>query len=73
MREPPAEKPEGSPLDAALARAKGRGAAKAADILKSADMLTARDFGPLIGASHETVTTKQKRHVVLGLEGATRG
>ncbi len=61
------------PLDAALARAKARGATKVSDILKGADMLTARDFGPLIGASHETVNAKRKRHEVLGLEGATRG
>ena len=68
-----AVKPAVSPLDAAVARAKARGATKVADILKGADMLTARDFGPLIGASHETINTKRKRHEVLGLEGATRG
>jgi Protein of unknown function (DUF2384) len=61
------------PLNGAFARAKARGASKAADILKGPDMLTARDFGPLIGASHETVNTKRKRHELLGLEGATRG
>ena len=61
------------PLNAALVRAKARGANKVADILKRADMLTARDFGALIGASHETVNAKRKRHEVLGLEGATRG
>jgi hypothetical protein len=75
--EPLAEAPAGRPaedgLGAALVRAKARGAAKAAEILKGADMLTARDFGPLIGASHETVNAKRKRHEVLGLEGATRG
>lgn len=68
-----AETPAGSPLGAAIARAKGRGATKVAEILKGKDMLTAREFGPLIGASHETVNTKRKRHEVLGLEGATRG
>lgn len=73
VREAPAEKLAGSPLDAAIARAKGRGAIKVAEILKGADMLTARDFGPLIGASHETVNTKRKDHKVLGLQGATRG
>ncbi|MHB8286060.1 MAG: hypothetical protein ACYDD1_15480 [Caulobacteraceae bacterium] len=73
VREAPAEQPAGDPLDAALARAKGRGVAKVADVLKGADMLTARDFGPLISASHETVNAKRKRHEVLGLEGATRG
>ena len=61
------------PLGGALARAKARGADKVADILKRADMLTAREFGSLIGASHETVNAKRKRHEVLGLEGATRG
>ena len=73
MAEAPAETPAEDSLDAAVARAKARGATKAAEILKGPDMLTARDFGPLIGASHETVNTKRKRHEVLGLEGATRG
>jgi hypothetical protein len=66
-------KPPDETLAAAIARAKVRGATKAAEILKGADMLTARDFGPLIGASHETVNAKRKRHEILGLEGATRG
>ena len=61
------------PLDAALGRARARGASKVAAILNSADMLTARDFGPLIGASHETINVKRRRHELLGLEGATRG
>lgn len=69
----PVEKAAGGPLEGALARAKARGATKVADILKGADMLTARAFGPLIGASHETVNAKRKRHEVLGLQGATRG
>lgn len=73
MAETPAETPAEDALGAALVRAKARGAAKVAEILKSADMLTARDFGPLIGASHETVNAKRKRYEVLGLEGATRG
>lgn len=73
VAEVPAEKPAGSALDAAIARAKARGATKVTDILKGADMLTARAFGPLIGASHETVNAKRKRHELLGLEGATRG
>ena len=68
-----AETHSADPLASALARAKARGATKAFDILKTADMLTARDFGPLIGASHETVNTKRKRHEILGLAGATRG
>jgi hypothetical protein len=72
--EPVAEKPAGDDfLDLALATAKARGQASVTNILTGADMLTARDFGPLIGASHETVSTKRKRHEVLGLQGATRG
>jgi len=74
VREAPAEKPAAdSSLDAAIARAKGRGATKIADILKGADMLTAHDFGELIGTTHTTVNAKRKLHEVLGLEGATRG
>lgn len=65
--------PTASPLDAAMARAKSRGAAKIADILKGEDMLTAEAFGELIGASHTTVNAKRTRHEVLGLAGATRG
>ncbi len=60
-------------LDAALLAAKARGQSKIADILKRDEMLTAREFGQLIGASHETVNVKRKRFEVLGLEGATRG
>jgi hypothetical protein len=71
--EVPTDRPEAIALDGALSRAIKRGAIKIADILKGDDMLTARDFGPLIGASHETVNLKRKRHEVLGLEGATRG
>lgn len=63
----------GDPLDAALASARARGQKKVAEILKGQDMLTARAFGPLIGASHETVNAKRKRFELLGLEGATRG
>jgi hypothetical protein len=59
-------------LDAALAAARERGQAKVADILKGDDMLTASDFGTLIGASHETVNVKRGRGEVLGLQGATR-
>jgi hypothetical protein len=69
----PAETPADDPLGAAIARAKVRGATKVTEILRGADMLTARDFGQLIGASHETVNAKRKRQEVLGLEGATRG
>lgn len=61
------------PLDVALAAARARGQAKITDILNGPDMMTAREFGVLIGASHETVNAKRKRFEVLGLEGATRG
>jgi O-acetyl-ADP-ribose deacetylase (regulator of RNase III) len=59
-------------LDAALAAARERGQVKVAEILKGEDMLTASDFGSLIGASHETVNVKRGRGEVLGLQGATR-
>ncbi len=68
-----AEETDDDPLGAALARARARGISKVAAILNSADMLTARDFGSLIGASHETINVKRRRHELLGLEGATRG
>jgi hypothetical protein len=67
------EEAAGDPLDAALAAAKARGQAKIADILKGEDMLSARGFAPLLGASHETVNTRRKKGEILGLEGATRG
>lgn len=74
VRTAAAEKPTASsPLDGAIARAKGRGAAKIADILKGGDMLTAETFGDLIGTSHTTVNAKRTRHELLGLAGATRG
>jgi hypothetical protein len=60
-------------LDAALAAAKTRGAARVADILNSADMLTADAFAEEIGATRETVHKKRRRHEVLGLEGPKRG
>lgn len=69
----PAPSASADPLEAALAAARGRGEAKVAQVLKGEDMLTGRDFGALIGASHETVNAKRRRHEVLGLEGATRG
>ncbi len=66
----PIAKPDA--LDAALSAAKKRGQAKVAEILKGDDMLTASDFGLLIGASHETVNVKRRRGEVLGLQAATR-
>ncbi|MGJ5196551.1 MULTISPECIES: hypothetical protein [unclassified Bradyrhizobium] len=66
----PVAKPDA--LDAALNAAKKRGEAKVAEILKGNDMLTASEFGSLIGASHETVNVKRRRGEVLGLQAATR-
>lgn len=60
-------------LDEALAAANTRGAARVADILNSADMLTADAFAEEIGATRETVHKKRRRHEVLGLEGPKRG
>ena len=64
---------EGDALDRALIGARRRGAARVAEIMKSPDMLNARAFGPLIGASHETINQKRRAGEVLALEGATRG
>lgn len=64
---------EGDALDQALIEGRARGASRVAEILKSPDMVTAREFGALIGASHETVNQKRKSGEVLALEGATRG
>ena len=67
---PPAAPDE---LDMALSAAKTRGAARVADILNGADMLTADAFAEEIGATRETVHKKRRRHEVLGLEGPKRG
>ena len=71
--EPVADGALADPLDAALEAARSRGQAKVADILRGEDMLTAQAFGRLIGASHETVNSKRRKHEILGLEGTTRG
>jgi hypothetical protein len=63
---------KGDALDEAMAAAKERGGAKVADIMKRDDMLTASDFGSLIGASHETVNVRRRRGEILGLKAATR-
>jgi hypothetical protein len=60
-------------LDIALGAARTRGAARVADILNGADMLTADAFAEEIGATRETVHKKRRRHEVLGLEGPKRG
>jgi hypothetical protein len=63
----------GDALDVALAAARVRGAARAADILNGAGMLSADEFADEIGATRETVHRKRQRHEVLGLEGPKRG
>lgn len=60
-------------LETALAEARDRGAARAADVLAGPDMLSAEDFARLIGVTREAVRQKLKRREVLGLQGAKRG
>jgi hypothetical protein len=59
--------------DLEVAAARVRGAARVADILNGADMLSADQFAEEIGATRETVHKKRQRHEVLGLEGPKRG
>ena len=65
--------PKGDMLDSALAAARQRGSARAAEILNGTDMLSADAFAEEIGATRETVHKKRRRHEVLGLEGPKRG
>jgi hypothetical protein len=65
--------PKQDTLDVALAAARRRGSARVAEILNSADMLSADAFAEEIGATRETVHKKRRRHEVLGLEGPKRG
>lgn len=67
------EPAKGDALDRALREGRARGTARVGEILKSPDMVTAREFGALIGASHETVNQKRRSGEILALEGATRG
>lgn len=60
-------------FEAAMARAKERGANQVGEILRNEDMLTADAFATMIGATRETVHKKRHRHEVLGLEGPKRG
>jgi hypothetical protein len=62
-----------SDLEAALGRARERGAARIAEIIGGPEMMSADEFGRMIGATRETVNRKRHRHEVLGLEGPTRG
>ena len=65
--------PEGDDLDLALAEARARGAARAAEILAGPDMLSADEFARLIGVTREAVRQKAMRREALGLQGAKRG
>lgn len=60
-------------LQRALEEARGRGRARAAEILAAEDMLSADKFAALLGTTRMTVNTKRQNHQVLGLDGAKRG
>jgi hypothetical protein len=60
-------------IDTALEAARFRGRAKVAEILSGHDMLSADEFGKLIGVSRMTVNAKRQKRQILGLEGAKRG
>lgn len=64
---------DGDDLDQAIAEARVRGAARAAEILASPEMLSADDFARLIGVTREAVRQKAIRREALGLQGAKRG
>ena len=67
------EPDEDALFEAAMVRAKERGASQVGDVLRGDDMLTADAFAAMIGATRETVHKKRHRHEVLGLEGPKRG
>jgi nucleoid DNA-binding protein len=60
-------------LNAALEAARSRGRERVAAILSGEGMLSAEEFGKLIGVSRVTVNQKRQRREVLALEGARRG
>lgn len=64
---------EDADLQRALEEARGRGRARAAEILAAEDMLSADKFAALLGTTRMTVNTKRQNHQVLGLDGAKRG
>lgn len=65
--------PGDAELAAALAEARQRGAARAAEILASPDMLGADAFASLLGTTRATVNTWRRNNQVLALRGAKRG
>jgi hypothetical protein len=60
-------------IDTALNAARSRGRAKVSEILSGRNMLSADEFGKLIGVSRMTVNAKRQKRQILGLEGAKRG
>jgi hypothetical protein len=73
MASAPLDEESADTLNAALEEARGRGRARAAQILAGDDMLSADQFAALLGTSRMTVNTKRRNRQVLGLEGAKRG
>lgn len=61
---------EGDALDAAIARARARGAKRIAELFKSPDMLSEQEFGSLVGASRETLAKWHAGGEVVALDGA---
>ncbi len=70
---PKDESSEDADLEQALAGARARGRSKTAEILERGDMLSADEFGWLLGTTRVTVNTKRQNGQVLGLDGAKRG
>ena len=64
---------EAAELDVALGEARERGRHAVAEILASADMLSADAFAAHLKMTRETVNSRRKAHQVLALQGATRG
>jgi len=60
-------------LDRSLAAARERGSKRAAEVVSGEDMLTANEMARLLGTTRMTINTKRRSHLLLGLEGATRG
>jgi nucleoid DNA-binding protein len=60
-------------IEAALSKARERGAARVGELLGGVDMKSADEFAQMIGTTRETVNQKRHRHEVLGLEGPKRG
>ncbi len=64
---------EAAELEAALGEARERGRHAVAEILAGEDMLSADAFAAHLQTTRETVNSWRKAHLVLALQGATRG